>query len=680
MKIVPTRDLVAADLPNLENPFVAAEKLRALIQSDRLGLPPALSRLTPFGARNPDPRPQELIRQLGNGELWLVHGVGDGKPVNPVLRWQEDNPQQGRWVVTASEAYFPLHDRVSSLNTNRIGPRQLARQGAGSLGLLPTENLALALQRRRHEETLQQTEAPGDSPLLSASTVASRPAATTTSESSPPQPAPDIHLEVGLFTDGTLNNADNSQALERRIEQECLAPFERGEISEAECRYRLGLEMGLSYTNAPSNIAKLADLYIESSNTVDDTIRHRFMAYAPGIGTKTGDGDSVMGMVTGMGDTGIESQVDRLFREVARRIFRLELQHTIASLQLDLFGFSRGAASARHAAHEINLGPEGALGQAFKAEDIEWPEHVNIRFIGLFDCVAAIINPANGDLSPGNHLNAPVNVYLNPDHVEQAVHLTAANEHRTNFALNSLRNADGSLPANFREISLPGVHSDIGGGYGDSQREDILISPLYPIPEDRARWPEQSMQWDTLERLKQQKEREGWIGDFSLPVRLSERLDPRPRGLGPEGMASLEIYQHASEHPGPSDRVELALRMLRQVRGEYSRVALRAMQTLAIKAGVPLDNIDPEDEATRLPADLKSIAETVVEQISAGAESPTLTLAQQRLVRQRYIHYSAHYNPFKFMALGTPTAFRLFRNFSPNAPTQNGERIVHPNR
>lgn len=682
MKIVPTRDLVAADLPNLEAPFFAAEQARTLMREERTGHQYAaqlLDRLPTYGRGNAH-LVDDVIRKIHNGELWLVYGIGDGTPFDPVVSWQEDSPGLGRWTLHSRDAQFSLGHSVDSLNHNGITPQQLARQEAGGTGFLPVSNLAQELRLKRREEALhQQMQTSAPPPAFPSATVAPLLPSATTTERQIPEPTPEIHIEVGLFTDGTLNNADNSQVLEDRINEECIGPFERGEISEAECRYRLELTMGVSYTNAPSNVAKLADLYIEESDTLNHSIRHRFMEYAPGIGTKTGDGDSVMGMATGMGETGIENQVNRLFREVALRIYRLGLPDTMSTLQFDLFGFSRGAASARHAAHEINRGPEGTLGQALQAEGISWPRQVKVRFVGLFDCVAAIINPANGDLSPSNNLNHPVNVYLNPNHVEQAVHLVAANEHRKNFSLNSLRNTDGSLPHNFREISLPGVHSDIGGGYGDSQREDILISPLHPLPDNRSRWPEQSMQWDRLEDLKRQKDREGWIGEFSLPVRSSVHLDPSPSGLGQLGTAGLDIYKQVSDHPAPSGRVELALRMVRQIRGEYSRVTLRIMHELARKTGVPFKDIPNRDDMN-LPAELESINGNLLEQVNDGEYSPTLAKNQLDLLRQRYIHYSAHYNPFKFMALGAPTTFRLFRNFSPNAPSPSGERTVHPNQ
>lgn len=684
MKIVSTSDLVAADLPNLEAPFFAAVKARSLILGDHTGhFNPSrlLNRLPSPGirARERNHLVDEITRQIRDGELWLVYGICDGKPFDPVIRWKEDTSGQGSWRLANQEAHWALSHSVDSLNSCGITPQQLARQDAGGVGFLPASNFAQELRLKRREEASQQQSASSAPPPFPARPIAPLPSTSNTPEPPTPEPATEIHLEVGLFTDGTLNNADNSQVLEDRIKEECITPFERGEITEEECQYRLGLAMGVSYANAPSNVAKLADLYIESTDIEEGIVSHRFMEYAPGIGTKTGESDSVIGMATGLGETGILSQVEAAFHKIAQRILEAALTGTITTLTIDLFGFSRGAASARHAAHEINQGPGGKLGQALQANGIDWPEQVSIRFVGLFDSVAAIINPMNLDLLPSNGQNEPVHVYLDPGKLEQAVHLVAADEHRKNFALNSLRNADGSLPDNFREISLPGVHSDIGGGYNENQREDVLISPPHQVPDDRIKRPEQSMQWDILDTLRQQKVAEGWIGEFSLPVQYSERLDPSPGNLGPEGDPILEIYKQISEHPAPSGRVELALRMVRQVHGEYARVPLRLMHSVATKSGVPLKTI-PKRADLNLPKELETIYENLLNQVTGDEKSsPSLNADQLNLLRQRYIHYSANYNPFKFLALGAPTSFRLFRNFNPNAPTQSGERIVHPN-
>jgi hypothetical protein len=686
MDIVKTFDLVAAHLPNLESPFFAAEKARNLLENDRHGhrfnLNKILDQVASSGLR-PDQRMRlinEVSNRLREGKLWLVYGPCGGKPFDPVVSWREDSSGQGRWMINDSACRFALGDAVQSLNENNITPQQLARQNGRSIGSLSVGLFSTELRLLRKEEALQrQSVASSDSPFP-ATPVAPLPSTTQTPQSSASETPPEVHLEIGLFTDGTLNNADNSRAMEDRVQEECLTPLEDGEITEAECRYRLAMMLGGSYANAPSNVAKLADLYTELDDVEENFIIHRIAHYAPGIGTRTGDKDSLIGMTSGGGETGIVSQVKQAFDEIAKRIYRLGLSAPLRSLTVDLFGFSRGAASSRHAAHEINLGVEGAFGRALNHYSIDWPEQVSIRFVGLFDTVAAVVNPLALDLSPGNDRNDPVNLYLDPHAVEQAVHLVASDEHRENFALNSLRNSDGSLPDNFREISLPGVHSDIGGGYSENMREDVLISPIERVSLSWFDQPEQTRQWQALEGLKKQKEAEGWIGAYSLPVRASEKPNPPPSGLGTESEARLAIHTNIfpQRTPHSGRMAELALRMVRQVRGEYSRVTLRIMHELAVRGGVPLEPI-PNRQDFNLPLELRPVADQLMQESFGETDSPSLNASQQQMLRQRYIHYSSNFNSIQFSALGTPASLRLPNIVTPNAPAQSGERAMYPN-
>ncbi|MBZ0332607.1 T6SS phospholipase effector Tle1-like catalytic domain-containing protein [Marinobacter sp. AL4B] len=692
MKIVSTWDLRAADLPGLESPFFAASKTKSLIldhahnaNNGELERLLGRSRDSPGGSRASRSyraaMVEEVVRRIDDGELWLVHEVVDGEPSAPVVYWRSSDDGQAQWALDDGIANSEIRSSVDALNRHGITPQQLASQGIGGVGHLGANQFDAEYREKQQEEARQQrstsensnTSFPAQSvaPLALSAALNNEPETTKV-----PQ---EIHLEIGIFTDGTLNNAENSRELEERVAKECVQSFERGEISEEECQYWVGLASGGSYRNTPSNVAKLRDLY-EESNSVDDTgLTWRFWVYAPGIGTKTGGGDSAVGAITGMGETGIISQVEDAFLQVARRIYAFGVSDGIASLTIDLFGFSRGAASARHAACEINRGAEGSLGRALMMKGIGWPERVVIRFVGLFDTVSAVINPAALDLSPSNDRNDPVNVYLDPGSVKHAVHLVAADEYRENFALNSLRNADGEIPKNFREIVLPGAHSDVGGGYPDSLREDLIISKYHKVDDDRTDRPDQTMQWDNLEELQGIKISEGWIGDFSLPVRSSEYHDPSPEELGPFGDASLEIYKIKSEHPTPRGRVELVLRMVRNIRGEYSRVALHLMRTLAAQTGVPFQHLGFDSPVGRLPNDLIAISREITGKVVAGEDKIQLRADQKNLIRQRYTHHSVNYDPLKFVLKDALFQLRLGRNFSPNAPVSSGERIIHRN-
>ena len=689
MKLVRPSELSAYDLPLVETPFFAADKARRLVEeSDQVRS--NMHSLFRYDYRDGGNIAETVYRAVKDGELMLVC-AGWGGPVSPMVTWQPDIslPAGGRWRVNGGWLYTSsaIESAVAQLNECGVTPDQLCQSDPWGLGaldanLFSTHTRQCQRQAAQGREDDHRLSLPLGASALVAPVLASASAAEGAKADASQEPSPKIHLEVGLFTDGTMNNAANTQAFVEQLERECLIPYESNTISREECARRMGLMLGDSYANAPSNVAKLWDLYIEDEQEVEGTRTYRFSVYAPGAGTKTGEEDALYSAATGMGEAGIIAQVDYAFSQLALRVKEVlqdlpaeRLDKPIDKLTLDLFGFSRGAAAARHTAHEINQGENGLLAQALADSGILWPKTVDIRFVGLFDSVAAIVNPAAGDLSAHNNRNHPVKLYLDPDKVGHAVHLTAVHEHRRNFALNSLRSHDGSVPDNFREIALPGVHSDIGGGYGDSQREDVLLSPGLPIPRDRLRWPDKTLQWDNLEAKRKQIEAEGWIGPYSLPVRQSEQLQAWPKDQGPEGPARLEIVTRRYDHPAPDGQVELMLRMLRQVRGEYSRVPLRLMHQLAAEQEVPLREIDPTDDTMSIQDELVPILQHILEQVEQGSDVPSLPTEHEHLLLQRYIHYSAHYNGIETRVAGTPATFE---GLHPHAPVLSGERLVYP--
>ncbi|PHX37980.1 hypothetical protein AO263_21150 [Pseudomonas sp. NZIPFR-PS5] len=93
---------------------------------------------------------------------------------------------------------------------------------------------------------------------------------------------------------------------------------------------------------------------------------------------------------------------------------------TIRRLEIDIFGFSRGAAAARHFANDMRKGVESLLAKAVPTsasifvEGFGWrvQHDVHLNFIGLFDTVPAIVTPLMLDFSPGNDRNGGLNLGL----------------------------------------------------------------------------------------------------------------------------------------------------------------------------------------------------------------------------------------------------------------------------
>lgn len=286
-------------------------------------------------------------------------------------------------------------------------------------------------------------------------------------------------LRLGLFFDGTKNNKNNIEA--------------RLENKDSFRRYN----RSTSYHNDFSNVARLwlfyekeKDIYVEGIGTEDD---------------KPDDGISGSGL--GTGPTGVPAKM----RIGCERVVEKAADFSkIRFLALDVFGFSRGAAAARHFVHEIskepnkakNIPPWGYLGKLLVDKGIE-VEFLEIRFLGLFDTVSAY--SAEFDATP-DFSNDVEELQLNDiGKAFKIVQFTAANEHRKNFALTRIPK---QLPTHIDiEKELPGEHCDIGGSHNDG---------VETVNEIETQWGWKKT--DKLERLKNQLVEEGWYTEGNLSI------------------------------------------------------------------------------------------------------------------------------------------------------------------
>ncbi|NQD96811.1 DUF2235 domain-containing protein, partial [Pseudomonas sp. CrR25] len=261
-------------------------------------------------------------------------------------------------------------------------------------------------------------------------------------------------------------------------EQESLAIYQRCKAYQ--------LDPDSSYANDVSNIWRLYELYREEAKATnsDGASRAYLRAYATGIGTVSGEADTLIpGQAWGRGATGVLAKVAEGISALAETLTRFKDENggaDLAKLELDIFGFSRGAAAARHFANQVLKREQGPLGELLRpgkvrlAAGFDWQADVAINFIGLFDTVAAIGGWDDwGDPADANNGNC--DLYLSPNCAQQVVHLVARDEYRRNFALNRVASPH-------REITLPGAHSDLGGGYQPEATER-----LYPI-RPRSNW------------------------------------------------------------------------------------------------------------------------------------------------------------------------------------------------
>ncbi|MGY8819695.1 MAG: phospholipase effector Tle1 domain-containing protein [Pseudomonadales bacterium] len=461
-----------------------------------------------------------------------------------------------------------------------------------------------------------------------------------------------LALRIGVFFDGTGNNAANTA-----LGIACGAHHPiKPEDLDTSCKPYMA-DPDSSYGNDVTNVRKLMDLYAEGAEPEGEGQRKQLSKklYIDGIGTNPGGEDSRFGLGMGRGDTGVRGRAQQAFVLINKTVKRVIQEHPeceIGSLTFDVFGFSRGAAAARHFANEVVRSTQGnlraTLQDNFKSFsqgfDDRFQRSVTMGFIGLFDTVASVGGLANlGNIR--SSITPWLNLYLSPKHFTNVFHLVARDEVRANFPVSTVQ-------PDQTEIILPGAHSDIGGGYLDNAEECILISPMQALVVARGTDVITTSIYRDAEQAKQRLIAEGWPASMLAIVTPAAQLlpvDPSDR------MAPLQ------------QRVYAALQLKRRVSGGLSNVYLRVMYERAKSAGVHFNEIDIHDPMYSVPAELQALSS----RFSNGDYS--VSADDEKRLKNRYIHVSAHWNN----PLGKRTHSGANLVYI-NAPNPDGIRRTHP--
>lgn len=287
---------------------------------------------------------------------------------------------------------------------------------------------------------------------------------TEETSSSPNKPKDKLRIRFSLYFDGTKNNRDN--ILEREKHEVGQAPITPEEKKQAQSYTDFGVGGSNSYDNGRTNIAIMEPCAVPKQ----DGYKRSFTIYIEGQGTKKYQKDDLQGYAFGSGDTGVASRAEEGVGEVVTKLedFLEKFPATtnmIEKLDIDVFGFSRGAAAARHSI-SLMLGspnddttlPNGALYKRIEALGYEIQKKaVEIKFAGLYDTVVSV-NGSQLAYDADNKLNQRA-VAL----ATKSVHLCAAEEHRLDFPLHTIRSA--LIRGTGKQYYLPGAHSDVGGSY-----------------------------------------------------------------------------------------------------------------------------------------------------------------------------------------------------------------------
>jgi hypothetical protein len=257
-----------------------------------------------------------------------------------------------------------------------------------------------------------------------------------------------------------------------------------------------------------SSIARLNRAMAQDATSIG-----RRTLYIPGLGTpfrEIGDkgGDLGMGLAVG-GEGRIAWAMDQVEADIKVAAARaVNGTNKIRSINIAVFGFSRGAATARAFARRI-AGKCSGSGTSWFWNDGKYP--TRLYFLGLFDTVAssglptgarkfghvAIKAGTNSATGPIGAMVAGVGLFLAtrdghsawasdlriPAMVERCVHYCSAHEMRNSFPLDTVLD-EGRYPANCSEVYYPGVHSNVGGGYrpGEGARNTNRFAMLSLIP------------------------------------------------------------------------------------------------------------------------------------------------------------------------------------------------------
>ncbi|MGI4872192.1 MAG: phospholipase effector Tle1 domain-containing protein [Janthinobacterium lividum] len=293
-----------------------------------------------------------------------------------------------------------------------------------------------------------------------------------------------VDIVASVFFDGTGNNRTNTTL---RLEQA------KGGYVSVDGRQ---VKVEGSYESYYSNVAVMQYMNLISDNLKEVSV------YVEGIGTTDGGDDDTMGMAFGAGATGVPAKVARGILLLTERITRILRQSAegegegkrLNHLLVNVCGFSRGAAAARHfvARRTGELFKQyTSLSESLYVEAAA----IEINFVGLFDTVSSYGGEEHTTVA-GQTIHNRLDHSFDDDvqelhlaiggHAREVVQLAAADEYRKNFASTTI--ASSVRAGVGLEVRLPGVHSDIGGSYQEHEEEVRNVSAADAQGYIREQW------------------------------------------------------------------------------------------------------------------------------------------------------------------------------------------------
>jgi hypothetical protein len=205
----------------------------------------------------------------------------------------------------------------------------------------------------------------------------------------------------------------------------------------------------------PTNPGLFEKDLFPSTNGTDSIV------YKPGVGTGK---EGILGSAAGLGAKRREkAALVRLGQEMQK----IYADDPNANVVIVGVGFSRGATELRDFSHLVSRGvpvPGARKSKSGDAKVFEGDKAPRFGAMVLYDTVGSIGFPGT-KLNPGYDLSIST-------HVENVLHVTAADEKRVLFPLTSATNSKDafspsvSADGRIAQVGIPGAHSDVGGSYG----------------------------------------------------------------------------------------------------------------------------------------------------------------------------------------------------------------------
>ncbi len=426
-------------------------------------------------------------------------------------------------------------------------------------------------------------------------------------------------------------------------------------------------DFGHSFYNAYSNVAYLhrdnsavegycnfGDLKDKDKEQVQ--IFEKF--YIEGIGTSFGEDDDIPGGAIGSGPRGVNSrakdgknEVIKIVRAIIEKVHKNhEKRVTISELKIDIFGFSRGAAAARHFANLLlkdntdwilfpiffkSRPPILEIFSSKKSEKFDGViSAINFGFAGLFDTVSSVALMAvlgERDNFWWLNLKMPKPPFIG------FLHLCALDEFRKNFPL-TLAKTWG-----VGEYLIPGAHADIGGSYEDIEAEDKPISSVITwkvdlkSPPTKSDYEDNPGKKEAENHLKWLKD-EGWIpNEYDENCCAHIKADFSIESIHNKDYTTfIGVYRY---------QVFLKRKLVKK---GYSHISLKIMRDAAGKTALKFD----EKSDTKIPDELADIAGDIEEKypsnkIKFSSENSSLLrehtydMTKLKKVKPDYFHFSS---------------------------------------